>query len=79
MNTCCFLAASLLSSFTRDSDLEGEPPLADTILVVLENHIFTLSAGQNFMMFVNFGFGSVALFPLLLWTVGVGGSWKLWR
>ena len=31
------------------------------------------------MMFVNFGFGSVGLFPLLLWTVGVGGSWKLWR
>ena len=55
LRTSCFLAAtaSLLSSFTRDSDLEGEPPLADTTLVVLKRHIFTLSASQNFM---NFGF-----------------------
>ena len=55
LRTRCFLAAtvSLLSSFTRDSDLEGEPPLADTTLVVLKSHVFTLSASQNFM---NFGF-----------------------
>ena len=52
LRTRCFLAAtaSLLSSFTRDSD---EPPLADTTLFVLNSHVFTLSAGQNFM---NFGF-----------------------
>jgi len=55
LRTSCFLAAtaSLLSSFTRDSDLEGEPLLADTTLVVLKSHVFTLSASQNFM---NFGF-----------------------
>ena len=41
LRTCCFWSARLLSSFTRDSDLEGEPPLADIILVVLESHIFT--------------------------------------
>ena len=52
LRTSCFLAAtaSLLSSFTRDSD---EPLLADTTLVVLNRHVFTFSAGQNFM---NFGF-----------------------
>ena len=55
LRTSCFLAAtaSLLSSFTRDSDLEGEPLLADTTLVVHKSHVFTLSASQNFM---NFGF-----------------------
>ena len=55
LRTRCFLAAtaSLLSSFTRDSDLEGEPLLADTTLVVHKSHVFTLSASQNFM---NFGF-----------------------
>ena len=43
LDTCCFLAASLLSSFTRDSNLESEPALADTILVVLDADIFKSS------------------------------------
>ena len=57
LRTRCFLAAtaSLLSSFTRDSDLEGEPPLADTTLVVPKSHVFTLSAWT-------LGFGSFGLF-----------------
>ena len=80
LRTSCFLAAtaSLLSSFTRDSDLEGEPLLADTTLVVHKSHVFTLSASQNFM---NFGFWSFGLFsfgfPLLLLNCW---SWRmLWR
>ena len=80
LRTRCFLAAtaSLLSSFTRDSDLEGEPLLPDTSLVVHKSHVFTLSASQNFM---NFGFWSFGLFsfgfPLLLLNCW---SWRmLWR
>ena len=73
LRTSCFLAAtaSLLSSFTRDSDLEGEPPLADATLVVPKSHVFTLSAWT-------LGFGSFGLFSFGFRISDFGFHHRFW-